>query len=172
VGVEPGQPRLHDTNPYSKLRNHISLLELEELTVQPSRPVKALVFGLIALLMGALLSELVTSPAEGHRIDFTKLPPEAQAISNERPGVPISPEQWKRLDKIMAQHGGWPSGGDILLNSVRASWYWFLLLPAIGLGVLYMRCRVISLPEAVCISAPSLLLLSVAFLTATPLLKT
>ena len=136
-----------------------------------SRLVKTLVVGLLALFVGALLSVLVTSPVESHRIDFKKLPPATQAISSERAGVPISPEQWKRLDKVMAQHGGWPSDGDVFLASVRASWYWFLLLPAVGITVLFMRWRVIAMPEAVAISVPSLLLLLFALSAAAPMFK-
>ena len=140
--------------------------------MRPSRLVKALLVGLLALFIGALLCELVTSPAEGHRIDVTKLPPTAQAILNERPGVPISSEQWRRLDKVMAQQGGWPSGGDVFLSSVRASWYWFLLLPALGIAALFMTWRAIALPELSAIFAPSLLLLLFALSAAAPMFKT
>lgn len=141
------------------------------MTKKSSGLVKAVLIGLVALLLGALLSDVLTSPAEGHRLDVKKLPPPAQAILNERPGVPISPEQWKRLDQVMAQHGGWPSGGDLFLASVRASWYWFLLLPAVCLGGLFIRWRAVTAAELAAVCAPSLGLLLLAFVAAVPVLN-
>ena len=134
------------------------------------RLVKALLGGLLALLIGALLCELATSPSEGHRIDFEKLPPAAQAIMKEQPGVPISSEQWKRLDKVMAKEGGWPSGKDVFLRSVRASWYWFLLLPAAGVGAFLVRWKSVAMVEAASVFAPCLLLLLFAFSSTVPML--
>ena len=123
------------------------------------RLVKASFAGLIALLIGFLLCEFATGSKDGFRVDPTKFPPAAQAILNESPGVPISPEQWKRLNKILNEQGGLPSGQDIFLHSVRASWYWFIALPLLGVTLNYIRWRAVSLHEWGLIFAPSLLLL-------------
>lgn len=132
------------------------------------RLVQALLVGLVVLFIGALFCEVLTSPMQGPRINVKKLPPEAQAVANEQPSVPTTPEQWKRLDKVMAQHGGWPSGGDVFLGFVRASWYWFLLLPTVGVGALFLRWKAVTLPEVIAVSGPSLLLLLYAFSVASP----
>ncbi len=124
------------------------------------RLVKALMLGLIVLFVASLLCELAASPNEGLRVDRTKFPPAAQAIVNERPGVPISPEQWKRLNKVLNEQGGLPSGQDIFLHFVRVGWYWFIALPLLGVGLTYRRWRAVRLPEWGLICAPSLLMLS------------
>jgi hypothetical protein len=136
-----------------------------------SRLVKALLIGLLGLFIGAVLCELVTSPSEGHRIDFEKSPPAAQAIAKEQPGAPISPEQWKRLDKVMASEGGWPSGKDVFLRRVRASWYCFSLIPALGVGAFFARWKGIAVVEAAAIVSPCLLLLLFAFSSIAPILS-
>ncbi len=127
---------------------------------KPGRLVKASFAGLIALLIGFLLCEFAMGPKDGFRVDTTKFPPAAQAILNERPGVPVSPEQWKRLNKVLNEQGGLPSGQDIFLHSVRASWYWLIALPLLGVGLTYMRWPAVRLHEWGLIFAPSLLLLS------------
>lgn len=136
-----------------------------------SRLTKLIVLGLVALLLAALLSELATSPSSGHRIDVEQLPPEAQAILKERPGAPISAEQWKRLDQVMARSGGWPSGATVFLASVRRSWYWFLVLPLLCLGALYLRWRAVAPLHAALVLAPSLGFLLLAFALGTAGLK-
>jgi hypothetical protein len=133
---------------------------VEEMMLKIGRLVKALMLGLITLFVASLLCELVTTPAKAFTVDSTKFPPAAQAILKERPGVPISPEQWKRLDKVMNEQGGWPSGQKIFLHSVRSSWYWFIALPLLGVGLTYRRWRAVRLPEWGLICAPSLLMLS------------
>ncbi|MFY7907250.1 MAG: hypothetical protein ACOVO0_14040 [Burkholderiaceae bacterium] len=130
------------------------------MTPKLGRLVKAAFAGLIALFIGCLLCEFASEPKDGLRVDTSKFPPAAQAIMNERPGVPISPEQWKRLNKVLNEQGGLPSGQDIFLHSVRTSWYWFVALPLIGVGLTYMRWRAMRLPEWGLIFAPSLLMLS------------
>jgi hypothetical protein len=139
--------------------------------MKPFRLFKALTLEMLALLLGTLISELMTSPTEGHRIDFTKLPAAAKAISTERPGVPISPDQWKRLDAVMARHGGWPSGGELILASMRASWYLFLLLPSAGIAVILTKWRAVTLWEVAGVCLPSLLALLFAFSTVASMLR-
>ena len=124
---------------------------------------KVIFLGFVALLLATLLSELATSPNSGHRIDVEKLPPEAQVILKERPGVPISADQWNRLDQVMARSGGWPRGAAVFWASVRSSWYWFLVLPLLVIGALSMRWKAIALLHAAVVFAPSFGFLIVAF---------
>ena len=137
--------------------------------MKTSRLVKALLIGLLGLLLGAVLCELVTSPSEGHRIDFEKPPPAAQDIMKEQSGAPISSEQWKRLDKVMASEGGWPTGKDVFLRSVRASWCWFFLIPAFGVGAFFARWKGIATVEAAAIASPCLVLLLFAYSSIEPM---
>jgi hypothetical protein len=132
---------------------------------------KVVILAVSALLLAALFSEFVTFPSLGHRVDIEKLPPEAQLILNEHPGEPISAEQWKRLDKVMSSSVGWPSSLDIFWSSVRSSWYWFLLFPVLGLVVLYLRWKEVSLLHAVVVFAPSISFLLLAFAIGSATLK-
>lgn len=116
--------------------------------------------GLVIALAGLLLAELFSSPEHGHRINTAALPMEARSIRSEQPGTPITSEQWRRLDRVMAKHGGWPSGGLVLAASIRHSWFWFLLLPAVTLGALFIRRRAPSVAVALLIAGPSLLLVA------------
>lgn len=130
-----------------------------------TRSLNAILLGLFIALAAALLAELVSGPAHGHRIDVDALPQEAKAILAEKPGTPISSEQWRRLDKVMAKSGGWPSGGYVFLASVRASWYWFLALPVAALLLWWRRAPLSGITVGL-VSAPSLLLLASAYASA------
>ena len=96
--------------------------------------------GVLVVVLAIVLAKLVSAPSSGHHINTTALPAEAQAILAQQPGVPITAEQWRRLDSVMATHGGWPSGGSILAASIRQGWYWFVLLPALAV-VGFQRSR-------------------------------
>jgi len=110
---------------------------------------------------------LITGPSLGHRIDTNALPPQANAILAEQPGTPISTDQWRRLDKVMLQHGGWPDGNQLLVESIRRSWYWFVLLPLAAIGVVRVKQGKLTAPVAALLASPSLLSLAYA-LSAAP----
>lgn len=130
-----------------------------------TRSLNAILLGLLIAVAAALLAELVSGPGHGHRIDVDALPHEAKAILAERPGTPISSEQWQRLDKVMAKSGGWPGGRHVFLASVRASWYWFLALPVAAL-LLWRHRTSLSGATVGLVFAPSLLLLASAYASA------
>ena len=121
--------------------------------------------GVLLALVSAALAEFVSGPQYGHRIDTSALPPPAKAILAESPGTPISTEQWRRLDKVMAQHGGWPGGTQLFIASIRHSWYWFLLLPVLALAWLRRRGSV-PLPVGALVALPSLSMVAYAFASA------
>jgi hypothetical protein len=104
------------------------------------RPRYALLLG-VALVVAALaLAEFLTFPEAGHRIDTTRWPIAAQAILKETPGTPITSEQWKRIDKVLKEHGDMNYGQrPYWSNTVSASWWWFLLVPLLAAAVLRFR---------------------------------
>jgi len=103
-------------------------------------PRYALLLG-IALVVAALaLAEFLTFPETGHRMDTTRWPIAAQAILQETPGTPVTSEQWKRIDKVLKEHGDMNYGQrPYWSNTVRASWWWFLLVPLMAAAVLRFR---------------------------------
>ena len=119
--------------------------------------------GFVLALVSAVLAELVSAPEHGHRIDTSAMPAEARAILAERPGTPVSAEQWRRLDEVMSRHGGWPGGGQLFAASVRRSWYWFVVLPIVAVALLRRYLRAMPLSAAALIAAPSLLVVTYAF---------
>lgn len=119
--------------------------------------------GFLLALLGAGLAEFVSGPQHGHRINAATLPPAAQAIAVERPGTPISAEQWRRLDRVMSQHGGWPGGTQLFFASVRHSWYWFLALPALAVALLRRQSGSVSVLVAALLAGPSLVVVAYAF---------
>lgn len=131
---------------------------------------KAVLCGFVLVLIAVALAEFVSGSAHGYGIDTAALPEEARAILAERPLEPISTEQWRRLDKVMTQHGGWPGGQDLFAASVRHSWYWFIVLPAVAFGLIRRRAR-LSLPVAASLAGPSLLVLAFGFARQSALLQ-
>jgi hypothetical protein len=64
-------------------------------------PRHALLIGITLVVAALALAEFLTFPKMGHSIDTSKWPIAAQAILTEKPGTPISSEQWKRIDKVL-----------------------------------------------------------------------
>jgi hypothetical protein len=122
----------------------------------------AFVAGALAVLLALALAEFVSAP--GHRINTTALPAEAQAILAERPGTPITTEQWRRLDAVMSRHGGWPQGGSVLVASIRHSWYWFVCLPVLAAAALRLSRRRSGPLSLALVALPSFMALALAFL--------
>lgn len=127
----------------------------------------AMFIGVAILVVAIAAAELLAGPRQGHRIDTNALPPQAKAILAEQPGTPISTEQWSRLDKVMLQHGGWPGGSQLLVASIRHSWYWFVLLPLVAIGAVRLKQGKWAIPVAALLASPSLLSLAYAFSAAT-----
>lgn len=137
--------------------------ELEKMIMKYRRSIVALLVGLAALLLALVLCELVSSPSLGHRLDLSNMPSEGKALLNESPGVPLSKEQWSRLDEIMVRHGGWPNGGELFIQSVQNSWYWLILVPSIAGILLSRRWKTLTLAEVILLASPSALSLVAVF---------
>ena len=54
--------------------------------------------------------------------------------------MPITSDQWKRIDRVLKENGG-PNDGQrpYWSMTVRASWWWFLLVPLLAVAVLLVR---------------------------------
>lgn len=100
----------------------------------------------MALVVAAfLLAEFLSFPQIGHRVDTTKWPAEAQAVLTEKPGTPITSEQWKRIDRLLQEHGDTNFGQrPYWAQTVRASWWWFLLAPLLGIAIIRFRGQQVS----------------------------
>jgi hypothetical protein len=123
----------------------------------------ALIVGAVLVVIAFLLAELVSFPSTGHRIDTAKWPVEAQDILREKPGVPVTPEQWKRIDKVLLQHGGLNHGQQPnWAQTVRASWWWFVALPVVASLLLSAKHRTLALRPTMLVVLPSAAVLLVA----------
>jgi len=127
----------------------------------------ALFIGIAVLGVAIAAAELLSVSRQSHRIDANVLPPQAKAILAEQTGTPISTEQWRRLDKVMLQHGGWPEGSQLLVASIRRSWYWFVLLPLAAIGTVRLKQGKLTVQVAALLASPSLLSLAYALGAAT-----
>lgn len=116
----------------------------------------ALALGAVLVLVAFLLAELVTSPSRGHRIDTSNWPIEAQRILGETPGSPVSPEQWKRIDRLLRKHGDMNYGQrPYWAQTVRASWWWFITLPLFATLVYSVRRGRVPFSSVTLLVAPS-----------------
>lgn len=96
----------------------------------------------------------------GHTIDVAKWPPEAQEVLREAPGVPISAEQWKRINQILARNHARTSVVDVFTKDVLHSWYWFLVIPFGGLFLMsIVQTKKPGLRDVVLVIGPSLFFL-------------
>jgi hypothetical protein len=131
----------------------------------------ALIVGAGLVVLALLFAELVSFPSTGHRIDTTKWPAEAQEILRERPGVPVSPEQWKRIDKVLQHQGSLNHGqSPYWAQTVRASWWWFVAMPVLASLVLSVKQRTLAFRSTMLVVSPSaaVLLAALALAGASP----
>ena len=123
---------------------------------------RAAVLGVLLVAVAFVLAEFFTFPATGHRVNTDAWPPEARAILKENPGVPITSEQWKRIDEALRPYGGAEHGQTPYWSqTVRSSWWWFVLLPLAALALLVVRRLRIAASTVVLVAAPSVVVLLV-----------
>lgn len=125
------------------------------------RTVGVLIAGLCALLVALAFSELVTYPAMGFRVDITKMPAEAQAILNESKGAPRTAEQWRRVEKVLYEHG-WSDRRELFFRGPLNSWYWYLVSPIIASFVLRRRWKTLTRSEFFLLCSPCAVFLIIA----------
>jgi hypothetical protein len=125
------------------------------------RAVNVLIAGLCALLVALVFSEFVTYPAIGFRVDITKMPAEAQAILNESKGTPRTAEQWRRVEKVLYEHG-WSDKRELFFRGPLNSWYWYLVFPIIASVVLRGRWKILTRNEFFLLCSPCVILLIIA----------
>lgn len=123
-------------------------------------PSYALLTGAALVLVAFALAEFVTFPKTGHRIDTTKWPMQAQVVLREKPGTPISSEQWKRIDMALKEQGDMNYGQrPYWSKTVRASWWWFLFAPLLGVAIVRFRGRRLSPLSVSLLAGPSIIAL-------------
>jgi hypothetical protein len=127
----------------------------------------AAVIGVALVLVALLLAEFASFPSTGHRINTAKWPSEAQAILKENPGTPITSEQWRRIEQALRPHGGYNTGQvPYWSQTARASWWWFVLVPAAACAFLAATHRKLSAATVAWLSVPSgIALIAAVFLS-------
>ena len=123
-------------------------------------PHYALLAGIALVVAAFALAEFLTFPQTGHRIDTTKWPMEAQTILREKPGTPISSEQWKRIDRVLKEYGDMNyAQTPYWSETVRASWWWFFLVPLLAAVTLRFRGRQFTPLSASLLASPCVITL-------------
>jgi hypothetical protein len=127
----------------------------------PLAALKASALGLAVLVLSIVVSFFAHTG--GVRVNTEAWPPSARAILLEQPGQPISAEQWRRIDKELAAHGGNAKLTHLLAGEVRQTWFVFL---GLAFGALLFIRRLSSLRPALAgllVAAPSCLAVLWAF---------
>ncbi|MBQ0962009.1 hypothetical protein KAK06_23940 [Ideonella sp. 4Y11] len=123
--------------------------------------VKAVFLGLAVLLLSTIVSFLTRTG--GIRVNTEAWPPSARTILLERPGQPITIEQWRRIDKELSSHKGSANPSHLLAGEVRHSWFVFF---GLAIAALCFVRRLRPLPPVfagILLSAPNGLALLAAF---------
>jgi hypothetical protein len=116
----------------------------------------------IASSMVALLVAFFAS-SDGVRANMEAWPPAAKAIVKERPGEPISTEQWRRIEKALREHGGDAMPSHTAAAELRKAWPTLAIVALFALGLARWRWRALTLGAAVLVLAPTAFLLLGAF---------
>jgi len=127
------------------------------------KPTHAALIGAVLALIAVIFAEVIFG-GQGHRIDFNKLPPEVRAIAMENHPNPITSEQWRRMDKAIEQHGGWPTPLELLGATIQKALPLFLALPALSLVILLIGRRRLSPLSAALLFLPSVTIALVVLL--------
>jgi hypothetical protein len=132
----------------------------------PVALIKALVLSVAVLIAGAAVTFFAYSG--GVSVNTEAWPPTAKAILAERPGQPISSDQWRRIEHELQTHGGNAAPTHLLAGEVRQTWPAYVALPLFAL-LLLRRLRPLSpITAGLIVVAPSLLLVLAAFLHTHP----
>ena len=123
------------------------------------------------LLSGFFGQDHKARPIAGHLINTNAWPPEAQAILLEKPGAPISSDQWKRIRVTLNKYNAVTPMAHLFAADVRSSWYVFLISPLLALVLLRRRFSTDTIPVALAATAPSLLVLTACAFSNSPYLK-
>jgi hypothetical protein len=141
---------------------------MEKLILIFKRLARVFLAGLFALLCALVFSELVTYPKSGFKLDITTMPLEAQEILNESKGTPRTADQWRRVDKVLYEHG-WSDSSELFYRAQLHSWYWYVLFPIVVGVFLRRRWKSLKLSEFFLLSSPCSILLIVCMVSVPPL---
>ena len=116
----------------------------------------------IAAAIAALIFATLSS-GSGVKLNTEAWPTSARAILVEKPGQPISVEQWRRIERALQDAGNNSESSHLVAAEVRKSWPVVLLAAVIAL----LGARWFMKPQTVvttgALLAPSALLLAAAF---------
>ena len=130
---------------------------------------KAASLGLVALCASVVLAQFSSSGSV--RVNTEAWPPTAQSILVERPGDPLSAEQWVRIERLLRAHGGESQGSHVFAAQVRHSWPLYVVFPLLAL-VLVRRLRPLTpVAAGLAVLAPSALALLFSFLHTHPYIR-
>ena len=125
---------------------------------------RAMLLGLCVLIASTVTSFFAWT--SGVSTDTNAWPPGARAILAESPGVPLSSEQWARIEAELARDPSRPLPIHLLAAEVRKTWPIFVFLVGVALILTRLRWRSFSLLHATVLATPTALaLLGASILT-------
>jgi len=123
--------------------------------MKSNRKLLAFLAGIVLILFAIFFSLFLTNSKNGHDIDFSSLPIQAQILLEENKGNPITPEIWAKLNEILKSEK-WDSGVSPMLLDLKSGWFWFLLFPFLGVLLYKIAYKKIFYSEAALIMLPSI----------------
>jgi len=122
---------------------------------------KSAVIGIAAPVVALLLTFMASTG--GVRVNTDAWPPAAKAVLAERPGQPISQEQWARIDKTLREHGGDARPSHTAAAELRKVWPIAVIVLLVALGFARWRWKSLPLGASALVVAPTAVLLVAAF---------
>jgi hypothetical protein len=123
--------------------------------------VKAALFGIGVVFISAVISFFASS--DGVSINTQAWPPSAKAILNESPSTPLTPEQWKRIDRELAADPNQAKPSHLIAGEIRNTWFIFVALSVLSLLVAHRLWKPLSFGTATALLAPTVIVLVDAF---------
>lgn len=124
----------------------------------------------IAASIAALVLAFLSS-SDGVRVNTEAWPPAARAIVKERPGEPITTEQWRRIERALREHRGSAQPSHTVAAELRKAWPIVAIVASFALGFARWRWKPLTFGATVLVLAPTALLLVAAFTHTHPYLE-
>ncbi|MGE4049450.1 MAG: hypothetical protein AB7F38_00160 [Piscinibacter sp.] len=122
---------------------------------------KSVALGLGAALAALIISNLFSS--SGVKLRTEAWPASAKAILFERPTVPLSADQWRRIEKTLQEAGNNANPSHLVAAVLRRAWPLVLLFAFVAFAAVRWLLKDRTLSAAAAATAPSALLLFAAF---------
>lgn len=115
--------------------------------------------GVLISLLAFCASIFLSNSKNGYDVDFESLPTQAQVLLDRNRGKPITPEIWAELNAILKKER-WSAGTPPMLLDLKKGWFWFLLLPILGVFFYRLIFHKISSAEVFLLISPSVVALA------------